>query len=154
MRLTNTAVSRRTGKRYIRNLILSTDPMVVSKDRDSRGELFSFNAKAEDVTQIDVDLYENSNVDDRIPFSDNLKKIYNGIFKFDPGIKVTTKTAVYFSVSRDQDGIISINVKSQGHGTQDYNGILTVTPPISPESKQHVLQSIKLMNENFIDECK
>lgn len=131
---------------YIKNLILSTDPMIVnSKD-------FVFAVFENGQKTVPVDLYENNSAEERFPYDENLNKIYDVDYEFDPKKKVTTNTIVKFRVSRDKDGIVTIEVESQGHPAKKYS-ISTVIPPITEDSKQHIARSIELM-DSVIEECK
>lgn len=134
------------GEKLVKNLILSTDPMII----DSKP--FKFKVTENGQSSISVDLYENNSINEKIPLDNNLQPIYNGSYKFNPKTPVTQQTIVNFMVSRNKDGIISIHVESDGHKPDDYT-ISTVTPPISEDTRQHVLQSIELMDIS-LDECK
>ena len=97
-------------------------------------------------------MYENNSAEERFPYDENLNKIYDVDYEFDPKKKVTTNTIVKFRVSRDKDGIVTIEVESQGHPAKKYS-ISTVIPPITEDSKQHIARSIELM-DSVIEECK
>lgn len=142
-----TFVRASTGKKGLKNLILSTDPMVFVS------EPFSFGVSKDGQTTIPVDLYENNSSKRNIPFSDEYKKIYDDVYKFDPKTKVTKQTSVTFIAERDKDGIISIHVQSTGHSTNDYKGIKASQPPITDEVRKHIKASIELM-DSIPDERK
>lgn len=145
-----TIIERRNGvlgEKQIRNLIFTTDPMIV----DSRP--FKFSVMRDGQSVVDIDLYENNSAEERIPYDNNLKKIYDGVYRFDSTTEVRAdNTKVSFKVSRDKDGIISIHVESQGHHSEDYN-ISTVMPPITVETKNHIVQSLELM-DRIPEDCK
>lgn len=136
----------RTGDFEVRNLILSTDPMIV----DSRP--FSFFTMKDKQSGVVVDLFENNSTDSRIPFSDQLNKIYEKDYVFDNPENVKRHTKVSFIVSRNRDGIISIRVESEGHHSEDFE-IATVFPPITDEQKRHIVSSIQLM-DLIPEDCK
>lgn len=136
----------RTGDFEVRNLILSTDPMIV----DSRP--FSFFTMKDKQSCVVVDLFENNSTDSRIPFSDQLNKIYEKDYVFDNPENVKRHTKVSFIVSRNRNGIISIRVESEGHHSEDFE-IATVFPPITDEQKRHIISSIQLM-DLIPEDCK
>lgn len=136
----------RTGDFKVRNLILSTDPMIV----DSRP--FSFLTIEDKQSGVVVDLFENNSTDSTIPFSDQLNKIYEKDYVFDNPENVRRHTVVSFIVSRNRDGIISIRVESEGHHSEDFE-IATVFPPITDEQKRHIISSIQLM-DLIPEDCK
>lgn len=131
--------NRYTGDFLVRNLILSTDPMIV----DSRP--FSFFPMKDKQSCVVVDLFENNSTDSTIPFSDQLNKIYEKDYVFDNPENVKRHTKVSFIVSRNRDGIISIRVESEGYHSEDFE-IATVFPPITDEQKRHIVSSIQLMD--------
>ena len=132
---------RTTGDMLIRNLILSSDPMIV----DSRP--FEFGVMEDGQPDVHIDIYENNSMEKRIPYDSKVRQIYDGVYNFDSKSKVNkSDTRVFFKVSRNKDGIISIHVESQGHHSEDYN-ISTVMPPITEETKKHIAQSLELMDK-------
>lgn len=134
------------GEHLVKNLILSTDPMII----DSKP--FEFRVIENGQRNIPVDLYENNSINEKIPLDTNIQKIYDGVYEFDSKTPVTQQTKVNFMVSRNKDGIISIHVESDGHKPDDYT-ISTITPPISEDTRQHIMHSIELMDIS-LEECK
>ena len=142
-----TIQNRSTGEKFIRNLILSTDPMIV----DSKP--FEFGVMEVGQSCVDVDLYENNSTEERIPYKTTFRQIYNKKYMFDSKVAVTTETKIYFTVGRNKDGLISIHVESPGHQPEDYENISTAFPPVSKETREHIIQSIELMDK-APNECK
>ncbi len=142
-----TIQNRSTGEKFIRNLILSTDPMIV----DSKP--FEFGVMKVGQGCVDVDLYENNSTEERIPYKADLRQIYNKKYIFDSKVPVTTETKIYFTVGRNKDGLISIHVESPGHQPDDFENISTAFPPVSKETRESIIRSIELM-DRVPDECK
>lgn len=142
---------RREGKvgeqKFIRNLIKASDPMIF----DSK--VFKFNPTYDGQKDIDVDIYEDSSVEERIPLTEDVEPINSEGEKyvFSSKTKVTTKTIIEFVVSRDKDGIISIKVSCTGHPSKQYT---ISTAPVSINTKNQIKRSIELMDIMIDEECK
>ena len=142
---------RREGKvgeqKFIRNLIKASDPMIF----DSK--VFKFNPTYDGQKDIDVDIYEDSSVEERIPLTEDVEPINSEGEKyvFSSKTKVTTKTIIEFVVSRDKDGIISIKVSCAGHPSKQYT---ISTAPVSINTKNQIKRSIELMDIMIDEECK
>lgn len=139
---------RVTKKESIKNLIFSTDPMIM----DSK--TFEFGVIEDGQEFVPVDLFENNSTGAYIPFdAEEIKPIYNRNYSFDSLSEVSkSKTRVFFNVSRDKDGIISIHVESRGHHSEDHT-ISTVFPPITDDVRNHIIKSIELM-DCIPEDCK
>lgn len=134
-------------QKYIRNLIKASDPMIF----DSK--IFKFNPTYDGQKDIDVDIYEDTSIEERIPLTDDIERINSGGEKyvFDSKTKVTTKTIIEFIVSRDKDGIISIKVTCSGHPSKHYT---ISTAPVSGSTRLQIKHSIELMDVIIDEECK
>lgn len=126
------------GIATVKNLILSSDPMIIEKGKD-----VSFAAKKTD--SINVDVVESKYDLDDFPYNEGeQKKIFDERYFFDKEVKIGTK--VKFSVSRDKDGLISIVVTCEGHHPQTFP-VDIYKASITPEIRQQIIQSIRLMDE-------
>lgn len=135
--------------KFIKNLIFNTDNLIVPKEEN---RTFPFSVSENGQKGVPVDLYENNRVEKDFPFDASLDPIYNKMYTFNPDVKVTKNTKVFFKVSRDENGIINILVESDGHKSEDYP-ISTIDPPLSEDQKLHIFQSINLMDAQH-NECK
>lgn len=134
------------NKDLIHNLIKSTDPM----EKNNKEE---FNLESGQ-TSIRVDVYENNN--EEIDFEDtkskrkefHVNKIYDKEYVFDNPSAITSCTKLIFNVSRDKDGRISIKVTCPGQHTESHY-VDTIHPPITEEVRNQIIQTIKLMDENW-----
>ena len=122
----------------VKNLIFSSDPMVIEK-----GEVVPFSAKNNRFINVDV-VESKCNLPEFPYVESEHRKIYDEKYFFDSDVSIGTQ--VDFSVSRDKNGLISIVVSCQGHHEQTYS-IDTYKSPIPPEVEQQIIQSIQLMDE-------
>lgn len=132
-------IALKDGILTVKNLILSSSPMVIEK-----GEIVSFAAKKTD--SISVDVVESKCELADFPYLENEhKKIYDETYYFDKEVQIGTK--VDFSVSRNRDGLISIVVACKGHHEQTFP-IDIYKSRISNEVKNQITQSIRLMDQH------
>ena len=133
-------------KDLIHNLIKSTDPMKMNNEVE-------FNLESGQ-TSIRVDVYENNS--EELDFEDtkskrkefHVNKIYDKEYVFDNPRAITNRTKVNFNVLRDKDGRISITVTCPGQHTESHY-VDTIHPPITEEVRNQIIQTIKLMDENW-----
>ena len=123
---------------HIRNLILSTDPMVFSGK-------YTFYPQHARQSSIVVDIYENDSTESLIAYDPvQHRNILNKEYKFTSRKEVTCQTEVVFAISRDKDGIISITVSSKA-GPKETHTVSTIVPPVSEAVRQRIQQTIRLM---------
>lgn len=138
--------------RYLKNLILSTDPMVF------KSSAIPFKVSEDGKKRIPIDLYENSSTDSDFPLDDtnsqryNISKIFDEYLKFQEDDIVTKDTEVTFTARRNENGIIEITVGYLGKESAPFT-IQTISPILSKEGEQHILHSIGLM-DTLPEECK
>lgn len=127
----------------VRNLLFSTDPMVVT---GRIVDFYSSNHRA-----VNVDVFENQEALEQFAFDESkcrlVGKQYDYLFDYD----VDKYTPVHFTVTRDKDGLIGIVVSSEGHHEERFS-IDTVTSPISPEVEAQIRRTIELMDQEQEEE--
>lgn len=126
-----------TREERICNLIKATDPMVF----ESRE--FPFSTNNENQKAVTVDIFETNSNEETIPMDKSSKPIYCQTYKF--GKSVQKGTDVTFTVSRDKDGLIKIQVSSPGCTTKEFE-YSTMQPPVTPEIEKQIRKSIQLMD--------
>ena len=127
---------------YIKNLLLSSDPMIVSEGRD-----FIFTSRGS--KGVIVDVYENRNPSENsFLYNESGCRLVGEKYFYQFDYDVEYGTPVIFTVTRDKDGLIGIVVTSDGHHEERFQ-IDTRTSPISPEVEQQIRRTIQLMDEEI-----
>lgn len=130
---------KKDNKSFVKNIIHSTDPMEI------RGKEYYFTPINRE--EIKVWLYENTCPNEGFWYNDINKYVYEKdpiatpSYPFDSSKTIDEKTKVVFRVSRNVDGIISIEIICEGHPSKKY-----AIKPISDERIVQILERIKKMD--------
>lgn len=129
--------NKKDGEFGIQNLIKRSDPMIFNS------KVYQFVPCKNGQSMVTVDVWENESDEDILSFSEaeqlrnSHRRIFYEGYSFANPNNVTTATEVFFTVSRDRSGIMTLEVKSDGSPAQIYH-----ITPLQDEECQRIRERL------------
>ena len=113
----------------------------------SMKEFYNYRSSAKELIDKIIDVITSEGTIMMPAFPDQTH-VHDKEYVFDNPRAITNRTKVNFNVLRDKDGRISITVTCPGQHTESHY-VDTIHPPITEEVRNQIIQTIKLMDENW-----